>query len=86
MLLDGLQETIQPEAPLASEAVKPLSVSKPEWVGKWKYKKGNGLAMAAAVPRFPGDRAANGCSMPVDLMEKGVYSSYTLYFVRSADP
>ena len=36
VLFDGLQETIQPEVPLASEAVRPLSVSKPEWVGKWK--------------------------------------------------
>jgi len=38
--------------------------------------------MAAAEPRFPGDRAANGCSKPVDLMGKGVYSSYTYYFAR----
>jgi putative transposase len=40
--------------------------------------------MAAAEPRFRGDSEANGCSTPVDLGGKGVYSSYTreLFFAH----
>jgi hypothetical protein len=44
---------------------------------KMEVKKVDCLAMAAAEPRFRGDSETNGGSIPVDLREKGVYSSYT---------